>query len=132
MPRLRVAPEIVLAAAAALVAEAAELRSQLAARLEAMHLQHSGGDPTSLLAARAMTAALLHAPGSVVTRCLDHAGKLDQLADQLAEAARTYGRTEEEIAAAFAKREPDAGEGPPFPGDAGDRPGGSLRQPRVI
>lgn len=126
--RMRVSPQNVLRVAEALIDESAGFRTRVAARLESLCVEHTGGDPVSAVAATALNDRFWRAPDSLANRCLDYADMLDALADQLAAAARDYGHTEDAIAAVFAKRDPDYADRPAMHDhDQGRwRPGGSL------
>lgn len=130
--RLQVNHYNVMAAAQILLDEAQRFRAIVAARFQAMRVSAPGGDPVSVVAARVVNERFWAAPDSFVNRCLDYADMLDSLADQMAEAARTYGYTEETIEAVFSSRGRDYAQRPSMPGDwSYRRQGRAIDGPRI-
>jgi hypothetical protein len=91
----------VLAKRAALLAEAADFRGFLNRMWDELRMTPMGGDPVSLDVARAVTDRIRDAEDSYFNICQQWVDNLYQTADALAEVARQYGYTDEEIAASF-------------------------------
>lgn len=71
-------------------------------RLPALRVGVPLGDPVSATMATAANTRLFETPESFFARCWEYAERLVELAEALADAARTYGHTEEEIRGLFA------------------------------
>jgi len=91
----------VLAKRAALLAEAADFQGFLNRMWDQLRMEPMGGDPVSHDVARAVTDRIRDAGDSYFNVCQQWVDNLYQTADALAEVARQYGYTDEEIAAAF-------------------------------
>jgi hypothetical protein len=100
-PAFVVSRDEVLAKHAALLAEAADFRGFLNRIWEELFMTPMGGDPVSHDVARAVTNRIRDAEDSYFNVCQQWADNLYQTADALAEVARQYGYTDEEIAASF-------------------------------
>jgi hypothetical protein len=81
--------------------EAEHFRRQVNVRRDQLHVYQMGGDPVSAEVARTLTEKFYIASDSYVSRCLQYATMLDNLARQLCESAQTYGFTEEQAAERF-------------------------------
>jgi hypothetical protein len=99
--KLTVDQNNILEAVRIIETEAAHFEAQVKARAERLKVHAMGGDPVSKEAARVLTEKLLDGPDSYVKRCLQYVRMLEDLAIQLGESARTYGYSEEAIAAQF-------------------------------
>lgn len=71
-----------------------------------------GGDPVSEELNRVLGLKLFGGDDSYVNRCFEYVGMLEGLAEQLRQAALTYGFTEEQVTAQFAAAKLDAGSRP--------------------
>lgn len=100
-PTFMVSREEVLAKRAALLAEANDFRKFLGGIKDQLRMEPMGGDPVSHDVARVVTDRLVDAPDSYWNVCDQWVKNLFQAAESLAEAARQYGYTDEEIAASF-------------------------------
>jgi hypothetical protein len=98
----------VLTKHAALLAEAADFRQFLDSIWDDLRMEPMGGDPVSLDVARAVTDRIRDADDSYFNVCQQWVNNLRQTAEALAETARQYGYTEEEIAASFTGGAPSA------------------------
>ncbi|APU12980.1 hypothetical protein [Actinoalloteichus fjordicus] len=94
---LAVNPDNVLHARKALLDEAARLDSVLEAVEQRLRMEPMGGDPASIDFARVVTDKLRENPDSYFNRCQQYVDNLEAGADALAETARQYGYTEDEI-----------------------------------
>ena len=99
----------VMQAARLVMAESERFRSLVESRRRGLRVYPVGGDPVSKEAAEVLNEKFWESPGSYLERCIDYADMLEKLAAQLAEAARTYGHTENEIEAMFSAVARDAG-----------------------
>jgi len=100
-PAFVVSRDEVLAKRAALLAEAADFRQFLDSIWEDLFMTPMGGDPVSHDVARAVTDRIRDADDSYFNVCQAWVNNLYQAAEALAETARQYGYTDEEIAASF-------------------------------
>jgi hypothetical protein len=100
-PAFVVSRDEVLARHAALLAEAADFRGFLNRIWEELFMTPMGGDPVSHDVARVVTDRIRDAEDSYFNVCQQWVDNLYQTADALAEVARQYGYTDEEIAASF-------------------------------
>ncbi len=91
----------VLAKHAALLAEADDFRLFLDRIRDQLFMKPMGGDPVSHDVARAVTDRIRDAEDSYFNVCQQWVNNLYQVAEALAETARQYGYTDEEIAASF-------------------------------
>jgi hypothetical protein len=91
----------VLAKHAALVAEADDFRLFLERVWDQLFMTPMGGDPVSQDVARAVTDRIRDAEDSYFNVCQQWVDNLYRTAEALAETARQYGYTDEEIAASF-------------------------------
>jgi len=98
---LVVSRDEVLAKHAALLAEAADFRGFLNRMWDRLRMEPMGDDPVSHDVARAVTDRIRDADDSYFNVCQQWVDNLYQTADALAEIARQYGYTDEEIAASF-------------------------------
>lgn len=100
-PAFEVSPAEVLAKRAALLAEADDFQLFLNHTWDQLFMTPMGGDPVSQDVARAVTDRIRDAEDSYFNVCQQWVDNLYQTADALAETARQYGYTDEEIAASF-------------------------------
>ncbi|MGH3898440.1 MAG: hypothetical protein ACRDTA_09325 [Pseudonocardiaceae bacterium] len=100
-PAFAVSRDEVLAKHAALLAEADDFQVFLNHIRDQLFMTPMGGDPVSHDVARAVTARIRDADNSYFTVCQQWVDNLYQVATALAETARQYGYTDEEIAASF-------------------------------
>jgi hypothetical protein len=100
-PTFVVSRDEVLAKRAALLAEAADFRQFLDSIWDDLRMEPMGGDLVSLDVARAVTDRIRDADDSYFNVCQQWVNNLRQAAEALAETARQYGYTDEEIAASF-------------------------------
>jgi hypothetical protein len=91
----------VLAKHAALLAEADDFQQFLDDTWDQLFMVPMGGDPVSHDVARAVTDRIRDAENSYFNVCQQWVNNLYQAAEALAETARQYGYTDEEIAASF-------------------------------
>ncbi len=98
----------VLAKHAALLAEADDFQLFLNHKWDQLFMTPMGGDPVSQDVARAVTHRIRDAEDSYFNVCQAWVQNLYQAADALAETARQYGFTDEEIAASFTGSAPSA------------------------
>ncbi len=91
----------VLAKRAALLAEADDFQQFLDSIWDQLRMEPMGGDPVSHDVARAVTYRMRDAEDSYFSVCQAWVNNLYQAAEALAETARQYGFTDEEIAASF-------------------------------
>jgi hypothetical protein len=91
----------VLAKHAALLAEADDFRLFLERIWDQLFMTPMGGDPVSQDVASAVTNRIRDAEDSYFTVCQQWVDNLYQTVEALAETARQYGYTDEEIAASF-------------------------------
>src|SRR6266536_3678461 len=96
-----VTPDNVLAAAKIIRTQADSLRSALKDARFDLHIDPPGDDDVSTRIAPAWNALLIEREDSYVSRIQQYVDGLHNLATQCAESARTYGYTEEQVAAAF-------------------------------
>ena len=101
-PAFVVSRDDVLAKRAALLAEAADFRGFLDRIRDQLVMEPMGGDPVSHDVARAVNFRIRDAEHSYFYVCQAWVDNLYQTADALAEVARQYGYTDDEIAASFA------------------------------
>lgn len=104
---LRVDRDTVMRAIRIVLDEAERYREKLKGYQAGMIVSAPGGDPVSYVAQRGLNERLWLGVDSYLSRCRQYARTLDALAEQLAEVARTYGHTEEEVAALFPARTGD-------------------------
>ncbi|MGH3998768.1 MAG: hypothetical protein ACRDTJ_15085 [Pseudonocardiaceae bacterium] len=100
-PAFVVSRDEVLAKHAALLAEADDFQVFLNHIWDQLLMTPMGGDPVSHDVARAVTDRIRDAEDSYFTVCQQWVDNLYQAAEALAETARQYGYTDEEIAASF-------------------------------
>ena len=100
-PAFVVSRDEVLAKRAALLAEADNFQQFLNHIWDQLFMKPMGGDPVSHDVARAVTDRIRDAEDSYFNICQQWVDNLYQTADALAEIARQYGYTDEEIAASF-------------------------------
>ncbi|MGH8966220.1 MAG: hypothetical protein ACRDXB_12950 [Actinomycetes bacterium] len=100
-PAFVVSRDEVLAKYAALLAEADDFRLFLERIRDELLMTPMGGDPVSQDVARAVTDRIRNAQDSYFNVCQQWVDNLYQAAEALAETARQYGYTDEEIAASF-------------------------------
>ncbi|HEX2299901.1 MAG TPA: hypothetical protein VHH34_15550 [Pseudonocardiaceae bacterium] len=98
-----VSPDEVLAKHAALLTEADEFQAFLDHIQDRLFMQPCGDDPVSHDVARVVTHRLVEAEGSYFNVCQQWVNNLYQTAEALAETARGYGFTDEDIAAALSR-----------------------------
>jgi PE family len=96
-----VTPTNVLAAAKIIQTQADTLRIKLEGAEQDLRVVPPADDDVSTRMAPAWNDLLLDLPDSYRNRIRDYVQGLDNLASQCAESARTYGYSEEQIAAAF-------------------------------
>ncbi len=96
-----VTPDNVLAAAKIIQTQADTLRDKLDSAEDALRVVPPADDDVSTRMAPAWNDLLLDRPDSYRYRIRSYVEGLYNLASQCADSARTYGYTEEEIAAAF-------------------------------
>lgn len=96
-----VTPENVLQVRAGVLAAAIELRDGVQDLADGMLMEPCGGDPVSADVARAVNYRTVHAENSYINIGFAHAEEGFRTADELAEAARTYGYSEEQIQSSF-------------------------------
>lgn len=114
--KLTVDQDNVLQAARIVKAEAEYFRGRVQYWLGRMDVEPMGDDPVSKEVARVLTLKLATSEDSYVARCTQYADMLDALADQLAESARTYGFTEDQVTDMFTAAGHDAEVRPARPG----------------
>ena len=107
-PAFVVSRDEVLAKRAALLAEADDFQQFLDSIWDDLRMEPMGGDPVSLDVARAVTARIRDAEDSYFNVCRQWVNNLYQVAEALAETARQYGFTDEEIATSFTTGAPSA------------------------
>ncbi len=107
-PAFVVNRDAVLAKHAALLAEAADFRQFLDSIWDVLRMEPMGGDPVSIDVAQAVTDRIRDAEDSYFNVCQAWVNNLHQTAKALAETARQYGFTDEEIAASFTGDAPSA------------------------
>ncbi|MGH3751938.1 MAG: hypothetical protein ACRDRP_04430 [Pseudonocardiaceae bacterium] len=100
-PAFVVSRDEVLAKRAALLAEADDFQQFLDSIWDQLRMEPMGGDPVSHDVARAVTYRMRDAEDSYFSVCQAWVNNLYQAAEALAETARQYGFTDEEIAASF-------------------------------
>jgi len=100
-PALVVSRDEVLSKHAALLAEADDFRKFLEGIEDQLRMKPCGKDPVSLDVARAVTYRVVDGPASYYNVCQQWVDNLYQTANALAEVARQYGYTDEEIAASL-------------------------------
>ncbi|MGH4024906.1 MAG: hypothetical protein ACRDRV_10005 [Pseudonocardiaceae bacterium] len=98
-----VSPDEVLAKRAALLTEADDFQTFLDRVQHRLVMQPCGEDPVSHDVARAVTHRLVEAEDSYFIVCQQWVNNLYQTAEALAETARRYGFTDEDIAAALSE-----------------------------
>ena len=96
-----VTPQTVLAAAKIIATQAEALQEKLDLAEKQLRVVPPGDDDVSTRMAPAWNDLLLDLPDSYRNRIRDYIVGLSNLAQQCAESAKTYGYSEEEIAAAF-------------------------------
>jgi hypothetical protein len=101
VPAFVVSRDEVLAKRAALLAEADDFQLFLNHIWDQLRMAPMGGDPVSHDVARAVTDRIRDAEDSYFNVCQAWVNNLYQAAEALAESARQYGCTDEEIAASF-------------------------------
>ncbi|APU18951.1 hypothetical protein [Actinoalloteichus sp. GBA129-24] len=94
---LAVNPDNVLQARKALLDEATRLTAVLDSVEDRLRMAPMGGDPASIDFARVVTDKLRENPDSYFHRCQQYVDNLEAGARALAETAREYGYTEDEI-----------------------------------
>lgn len=99
---LEVDQHTVLPAIQALLDEAKAFTGHAVRYIPALQVGRPVGDPVSRTVAGGLNTVLWDGAESFAARCLDYATELVELAETCAEAARTYGFAESEIAAMFA------------------------------
>ena len=99
----------VMEAARIVMAEAERFRRRIESHRAGLRVYPMGGDPVSREAARVLNEKFSGASDSYLERYIDYAEMLEQLARQIGEAARTYGRTEEQITDVFEAAARDVG-----------------------
>lgn len=107
-PVFVVSREDVLAKRAALIAEADDFKWFLENIYDDLRMEPMGGDPVSRDVADGVTYRLRDADDSYYNVCMAWVNNLYQTADAMAEVARQYGYTDEEIAASFTSGAPGA------------------------
>lgn len=107
-PAFVVSREDVLAKHRALLAEADDFQQFLDGIREQLFMKPCGGDPVSIDVARAVTDRFAGPGNSYWNVCQQWVFNLYQTANALAEIARQYGFTDEEIAASFTGGVPGA------------------------
>ncbi|MGH3885095.1 MAG: hypothetical protein ACRDSZ_00765 [Pseudonocardiaceae bacterium] len=107
-PAFAVSPDEVLAKRAALLTEADDFQVFLEGIEDQLRMKPCGKDPVSLDVARAVTYRFVDGPGSYYNVCQQWVDNLYQTAETLAEVARQYGYTDEEIATSLRGAIPDA------------------------
>ncbi len=100
-PAFVVSRDEVLTKHAALLAEAADFQQFLDSIWDELRMEPCGGDPVSVDVARAVTDRIRDGEDSYFNVCQAWVNNLRQMAEALAETARQYGFTDEEIAASF-------------------------------
>lgn len=100
-PAFVVSREDVLSKHAALLAEADDFQLFLDHTWDQLRMEPMGGDPISRDVARAVTDRIRDAEDSYFNVCQQWVDNLYQTAEALAETARQYGYTDEEIASSF-------------------------------
>jgi hypothetical protein len=100
-PAFVVSRDEVLAKRVALLAEADDFQLFLNHIWDQLFMKPMGGDPVSHDVARAVTDRIRDADDSYFNVCQAWVNNLYQAAEALAETARQYGYTDEEIAASF-------------------------------
>lgn len=98
-----VGPDEVLTKRAALLTEADDFQAFLDHIQDRLFMRPCGDDPVSHDVARAVTHRLVEADDSYFNVCQQWVNNLYQTAEALAETARQYGFTDEDIAAALSK-----------------------------
>lgn len=98
-----VTPANVLAAAKIIGAQADDLRSKVVDASDQLKVAPPGEDEVSVRMAKAWNALLVDNDDSYKSRAQQYVDGLTNLVTQLQESARTYGYTEDEIAAALGK-----------------------------
>lgn len=107
-PALEVSRDDVLAKRNALLAEAEDFQQFLERIQDSLRMKRCGDDPVSHDVARAVTYRTIESDDSYFNICAAWVANLHQAADALAETARRYGYTDEEIAASFGGSMSDA------------------------
>lgn len=107
-PAFVVSRDEVLAKHRALLTEADGFQQFLDGIKEQLFMKPCGGDPVSIDVARAVTDRLVGPGDSYWNVCQQWVFNLYQTANALAETARQYGFTDEEIAASFTGGTPSA------------------------
>jgi len=100
-PAFVVSRDEVLAKRAALLAEADDFQQFLERIWDQLRMAPMGGDPVSHDVARMVTDRIRDAEDSYFNVCQAWVNNLYQAAEALAETARQYGYTDDEIAASF-------------------------------
>jgi hypothetical protein len=98
----------IVKAAAIIEAEAQRFQKEITAIADDLYVKPMGGDPVSAEAARVLTEKFQKGEGSYVGRCEQRVQMLAELANQLKEAAKTYGFTEDEVKSQFSTALQDA------------------------
>ncbi|HEY9415353.1 MAG TPA: hypothetical protein VIQ30_11385, partial [Pseudonocardia sp.] len=98
---LTVTPENVLGVRAVVMQEATDLQNMLRREERNAILPRLGGDPVS----GDMSAAFNVVTHGLFARAREHIDSLFALGEELAATARSYGETEDEVAASFARTE---------------------------
>ncbi|GGM65478.1 hypothetical protein GCM10012275_40050 [Longimycelium tulufanense] len=98
---VRVNKENVLQAAAAFQAEADRMLKQIDLRRSEMRFEPALGDPASTDVAQVLKLKLANGDESYIERALQYVDELQSTAQQLTEAAKSYGYTDEDIASAL-------------------------------
>ena len=91
----------VLAAAKIIQTQAEALRDKLSDASRELRIDAPGDDDVSIRIAPAWNAILLDRPDSYAMRIQQYVDGLQNLAQQCVESAKTYGYTDEQVAAAF-------------------------------
>ncbi|HSL07195.1 MAG TPA: hypothetical protein VK887_04360 [Pseudonocardiaceae bacterium] len=107
-PTVVVSRDEVLAKHAALLAEADDFRKFLESIEDQLRMKPCGKDPVSLDVARAVTYRVVDGPDSYYNVCQQWVDNLYQTAKALAEVAKQYGYTDEEIATSLRGAVPGA------------------------
>ena len=107
-PAFVVSRDEVLAKHAALLTEADDFRKFLESIEDQLRMKPCGKDPVSLDVARAVTYRVVDGPDSYYNVCQQWVDNLYQTAKALAEIAKQYGYTDEEIATSLRRAVPGA------------------------
>ncbi|RJQ77802.1 hypothetical protein D5S17_15445 [Pseudonocardiaceae bacterium YIM PH 21723] len=100
-----ITPENVLKAAAAMKQHGEDLMSRVAGYRSQMRCSPAMGDPVSKDVAKALNWKLIEAPDSYANRAKHSAEQILDAANSLQQVAKTYGYTDDDIAAALNKKD---------------------------